>query len=224
MARTYGHYCAIARTLELIGERWTLLVVRELLTGPKRFKDLRDGLPGVGTALLTERLRALEEAGLVRRSTLPPPAGVGVYELTDAGTELRPLVMEVARWGLRWALDDPADDVFRPSWAVLAMQAIFDPDAARGLRVACEFRVGDEIFHAAIEDGRIETAQGAASAPDLVVETDASTFRAVAAQELSLTDSVREGRANLRGNLAELRRVERSLRPPERIARAATAS
>jgi DNA-binding HxlR family transcriptional regulator len=219
MARPYGHYCAIARTLELIGERWTLLVVRELLSGPKRFKDLREGLPGIGTALLTERLRALEDAGLIRRSTLPPPAGVSVYELTDAGLELRPLVMEMARWGLKWVLGDPGDDVFRSSWAVLAMQAVFDPEAARGVRTTCEFRIGDEVFHAVINDGRIQTAQGGASEPDLVIETDAATFKAVAAQELSLADSVREGRAELRGKLPELRRVERSLRPPGRVTR-----
>lgn len=221
MARTYGHYCAIAHTLEMIGERWTLLVVRELLTGPKRFKDLRDGLPGVGTALLTDRLRALEEAGLIRRSTLPPPAGVAVYELTDAGAELRPVVMAVARWGLRWALDEPTpDEVFRPSWAVLAMQAVFDPRAARGLRETCEFRVGDEVFHATLDDGAIEAGQGPAADPDLVVEIDPATFRAVAAGETSLAASVRDGGARLQGSIATLRRVERTLRRPNARGRA----
>src|SRR5215211_4757632 len=98
--RSYGQYCAMARALDVLGDRWTLLIVRELLTGPKRFKDLLEGLPGIGTNLLAGRLKDLAGAGVLRRTTLPPPAGSSVYELTERGRELEPVLMGLARWGL----------------------------------------------------------------------------------------------------------------------------
>src|ERR687893_871518 len=104
--RTYYQYCAVARALDVVGERWTLLLVRELLTGPKRFKDLSEGLSGIGTTLLTARLKALEGNGILRRTTLPPPAGSKVYELTELGRSLEPVVIALSRWGLK-LLDAP---------------------------------------------------------------------------------------------------------------------
>src|SRR5262245_54144550 len=152
--RSYNQFCATARTLDVIGERWTLLVIRELITGPKRYKDLLESLPGIGTSLLAARLKHLESADLIRHVELPPPAGSKVYELTAAGRDLEPVVMAIARWGLKWALDEPTlDEVFRPSWAVLAMQAAYDEDAASGVEEAYEFRVGEEVFHARLHNG-----------------------------------------------------------------------
>src|SRR5450631_362437 len=110
MRRTYGQFCPVARALDLLGERWTLLIVRELLTGPQRYSDLRDGLPGMWSNLLAQRLRDLDAAGLVQRRELPPPAARLVYELTERGRALAPVVYELARWGLE-LLDDPGDDV-----------------------------------------------------------------------------------------------------------------
>src|SRR5712691_3728539 len=97
--RSYNQYCALARALDVVGERWTLLLVRELLLGPRRYKDLLDGLPGIGTNLLADRLKHLEDAGMIRRVVLPPPAGSAVYELTELGRRLEPAVFELGRWG-----------------------------------------------------------------------------------------------------------------------------
>src|SRR6266542_1496523 len=119
--RSYDQYCALARALDVIGERWTLLVVRELLLGPKRYKDLLDGLPGIGTNLLAQRLRELEENGLVRRRRLPAPAGVAVYELTEAGRALEDSVLALGRWGAAFLGVPRTTDRYRPGWYVLSM-------------------------------------------------------------------------------------------------------
>ena len=116
--RRYNQYCAVARALDIVGERWTLLIVRELLSGPKRFKDLLVGLPGIGTNLLTARLKDLEGYGVVRRTILPPPAGSKVYELTELGRSLEPVIAALGQWGLEF-LDNPPnqEDDLRPAWA-----------------------------------------------------------------------------------------------------------
>jgi DNA-binding HxlR family transcriptional regulator len=205
--RSYGQYCATAKTLDLVGERWTLLVIRELLTGPRRFKDLAASLPGIGTGLLGARLRHLEEAGLARRTTLPPPASVRAYELTEAGRELEPAVLALARWGLKWALGTPAPgETFHPGWAVLALQAMFNAGASSGIRESYEFRVDDEIFHARVHDGRMESVHGAAWEPTLTVTSDGSTFRALAAGALALEEAARSGRIAIAGDRSALRR------------------
>src|SRR3954451_13767324 len=123
--RSYNQYCAMARALDALGERWTLLVIRELLSGPKRFKDLLEGLPGIGTNLLAARLKNLESEGLLCRVTLPPPAGSTVYELTERGREIEPVLIGLARWGLGLLGAPRPSDVFRPVWAVQAMKATF---------------------------------------------------------------------------------------------------
>ena len=131
--RSYNQYCAVARALDIVGERWTLLVVRELLTGPKRFKDLLEGLPGIGTNLLAARLKDLEGYGVVHRTTLPPPAGSKVYELTELGSSLELVVAALGRWGLEFlGAPDQEDDV-RPVWAVVAVRSAVKQEAARGL-------------------------------------------------------------------------------------------
>jgi DNA-binding HxlR family transcriptional regulator len=216
--RSYHQYCATARTLDLIGERWTLLAIRELLTGPRRFKDLARSLPGIGTGLLGARLRHLERAGLVRRTTLPPPASVAAYELTEAGRELEPAVMALARWGLKWALGSrEPGDAFDPGWAVLALQATFRPEEAAGIHAAYEFRVEDEVFHARVDDGRVESLHGPAWQPTFTVTSDQETFSELAAGELLLEEAARSGRITVEGDRRALRRFERIFRLPERV-------
>ena len=128
--RSYGQYCTVARALDVVGERWTLLLVRELSTGPKRFKDLLEGLPGIATNLLAARLKTLEGEGIVRRATLPPPAGSNVYELTELGGSLEPVIVALSRWGAR-LLDAPREEEdLRAGWAAVAMRS------AIGRRVA----------------------------------------------------------------------------------------
>lgn len=204
--RSYEQYCAVARALDVVGERWTLLVVRELLTGPKRFKDLLGGLPGIGTNLLTARLKDLEGHGLVRRATLPPPAGSRVYELTGPGRALEPVVVGLCRWGSRFFLDAPrAGEDLKPAWAVVAMRAALEP--ASGARETYEFRVDEEAFHVRVEDGETEAWQGPAPTnPDLVIRGGTQAFLDLAAGRLGPTEAMESGVIQFEGDRDALAR------------------
>src|SRR5919202_4365947 len=179
--RSYKQYCAVARALDIVGERWTLLIVRELLTGPKRFKDLLEGLSGIGTNLLAARLKDLEGYGVVRRATLPPPAASKVYELTELGRSLEPVIAALGRWGLKF-LDAPGEGHdLRPAWAMVAIKFTLKPEAARNLQETYEFRIDEEAFHLRVADGKVEALQGPAVEPHLVVRGDTQAFLALAA-------------------------------------------
>ena len=177
----------------MVGERWTLLLVRELLTGPKRFKDLLWGLPGIGTNLLADRLKALEEHGVVRRATLPPPAGSGVYELTEIGRSLEPAVVALSRWGSRLVEERRDGDECRPAWVVMAIRSLFEP-GADGLRETYELRIDGETFHLRVGDGGVEARQGRADAPDAVVSGDTGTFLDLTAGRLAAGEALGSGR------------------------------
>ncbi|WP_214322505.1 winged helix-turn-helix transcriptional regulator [Nonomuraea sediminis] len=199
--RSYNQFCATARTLDIIGERWTLLLVRELLTGPKRFGDLQKSLRGLGTGLLSARLKHLEREGLARRVTLPPPARTPAYELTEAGRELEPAVMALARWGTKWAMGERhEEESFHPGWAVLGMRSCFVPEAAAGLRAVYEFRVDDELFHVDVDDGRIDTVHGPAQRPDVVVEAGQDVLVGIAARRTTLAEALADGTARATGD------------------------
>src|SRR3984893_14259104 len=176
--RTYGDPCGIARALDLVGERWALLVVRELVLGPKRFTDLRAGLPNLSPDVLAQRLRELEQAGIVRRRKLPPPAGSRVYELTEWGRELEPVVIALGRWGSR-APFPPGDAQLGVDAMMLALQTVFHPSAANGLSARYELRLGEHTFHARVSDGRLELARESAEDPDAIIDTDTGTLAAV---------------------------------------------
>jgi DNA-binding HxlR family transcriptional regulator len=223
--RTYNQYCATARTLDVVGERWTLLIVRELLTGPKRFRDLLDSLHGIGTGLLAARLKFLDGEGIIQRTILPPPAGTPAYDLTEAGRDLEPAVMALSRWGMTWALGERREgEEFRPGWAVLGMQAIFDREAAGDLEATYEFRIDDDVFHARVDHGRIESVHGPAQRPDAVIEAQADAFLDVAAGRLSLADARRDGSVSFSGDRDALRRLRGLFRWPERGERTTTAA
>src|SRR5581483_10847231 len=129
--RSYNQYCGVARALDVVGERWTLLIVRDLLLGPRRYKDLLEGLPGIGTNLLADRLRELEKRGIVKRSVLPPPAGSAVYELTELGTDLGPAVLALGAWGARLLPPAPREAEMVPTAALfVAMRVLFKPQNA----------------------------------------------------------------------------------------------
>src|SRR5579884_1004307 len=166
--RSYHQFCGVARGLDVIGERWTLLIVRDLLVGPKRYKDLLAGLPGIGTNLLAARLRELEAEGIVRRTVLPPPAGSTVYELTETGQALEPVIMAIGRWGAR-LMTEPRDDEFlSPTAYVLSMRIAYRPEAAAGVRETYELRLGEQVFEVRVEDSRVATREGRPPAPDAV--------------------------------------------------------
>jgi DNA-binding HxlR family transcriptional regulator len=174
--RTYGDRCGIARALDLVGERWALLVVRELLLGPKRFSDLRAGLPRIGPDVLAQRLRDLEAAGVVERSTLPPPAASQVYGLTDWGHELEPVVLGLGRWGSRAPL--PSEDApLGADAAMLALKTMFAP--SDGLRARYEVRLGDNVYDVRVDGERLDIARGTAERPDATIATDPGTLATV---------------------------------------------
>jgi DNA-binding HxlR family transcriptional regulator/putative sterol carrier protein len=213
--RTYGDGCAIARALDVIGERWALLVVRELLLGPKRYTDLRRGLRNASPNVLSERLRELERAGVVRRSKLPPPAGSRVYELTDWGLELEATVMSLGRWGARSPTPPGDAPIVSPDSVILALRARFDPSAAHGLRAVYELRLGEDRFRAEVADDAIELARGSADRADATIDTDPDTLDAVLWGGRSLTDAQRSGSLTIEGDKAAAERFVRLFPMPE---------
>jgi DNA-binding HxlR family transcriptional regulator len=197
--RTYGDGCGIAHALDLVGQRWALLTVRELLLGPKRFTDLRTGLPNVSTNVLSQRLRELEQAGIVRRRWLAPPSGSWIYELTDWGRELKPIVLSLGTWAVR-SPSFPSDVPVGTDSVILALGTFFDAGAADGLRARYELRLDDSTFHVDIADGAIELERGPARDPDAIVETDATTFSAVVWGGRDLADALSAGEIRLEGD------------------------
>ncbi len=207
--RTYHQYCALAQALDRIGERWTLLIIRQLLIGPRRFRDLLADLPGIGPNLLSARLRTLTRQGLIRRARLPPPDGSAVYELTEVGRGLEAAVVALAQWGRIFLGKARRGQTFRPDWALLAMKANFRPDAARGVRETYEYRIEGQTFNVRIDEGRLVTQLGTSDSADMILSSDAPTFLAVGTGQLDPQEAVRSGRMKVEGKAGAL---ERSLR------------
>ena len=197
--RTYGDGCGIAHALDVVGERWALLVVRELLLGPKRFTDLRDGLPKSSPNVLSQRLRQLEQAGIVRRRRLPPPAATWVYELTDWGRELKPIAIALGTWALR-SPSFPHDAPVGTDSVILALGTFFDAEAAGDLTAGYELRLGENTFGVRIADREIDVDRGAPEDPDAVIETDAATLSALIWERRDLADALRAGDVTLEGD------------------------
>jgi DNA-binding HxlR family transcriptional regulator len=203
--RTYGDSCGIARALDLVGERWALLVVRELLLGPKRFTDLRDGLPNLGPDILSQRLRELEAVGIVRRATLPPPAASRVYELTERGLELEPVVLALGRWG-SLAPFPPGEQRIGVDSVVLALRTLFDPSKARRLDATFELRFGEQRFRARVAGGALELTRGDAPDSDAAIAADPGTFSAVVWQGMPLGEAERSAGVEVEGSRRALSR------------------
>ncbi|MEJ7816446.1 MAG: winged helix-turn-helix transcriptional regulator, partial [Rubrobacter sp.] len=197
--RSYDDGCAAAHALDLVGERWALLVVRELLLGPKRFTDLRAGLPGASPNVLAQRLRELEGAGVVRRRKLPPPAASRVYELTEWGEELEPAIISLGRWGAR-SLSKPRDAALGVDSLILSFRTMFDPRAADGLTASYELRLGEDRFCAVVAEGRFEIIRGGADQPDAIIETDAGTLAALVYEGRDLAEALRSGDVRIEGD------------------------
>lgn len=198
--RLYNQYCSLAYALDVVGERWTLLIVRELMLGPRRFADLLANLPGIGRNLLTTRLRDLEQQGLVRRSTLPPPAGSRVYELTPEGSSLGPAMLELSRWGVQRLAQPRPADTFRPAWAMFPLSYTADLDAASGIHETYQFHIDEEIFHLTVDHGEVHPHSGAASNPDAVFEMDGQTIFDLMSGSLAATDALAQGKVRFEGS------------------------
>jgi DNA-binding HxlR family transcriptional regulator len=203
--RTYGEGCGISHALDLVGERWALLVVRELLLGPKRFTDLRDGLPNASPNVLSQRLRDLEEGGIVQRRKLAPPAASWIYELTEWGYELKPVLIALGTWAIR-SPSFPDDAPVGTDSVMLAFGTFFDAEAAGDLRARYELRLGESTFTVAVADGAIALDRGPATRPDAIVETDASTLSALVFNDRDLADAVRAGEVTIDGDQRAVKR------------------
>lgn len=198
-SRTYGQYCGLAHAMELVGERWALLVIRDLMTGPKRFTDLRNGLPRIPTNILSARLKELEASGVIHRRLLPRPQGSVVYELTPYGRELDDVVLRLGRWGVRSLGQPRPDDIVTTDSLIIALRSTFVPEAAEGLHVTYELRLGDVVIHALVDDGKLEVEQGPIPRPDLVIDSGPE-LRALLAGELSPRDALAGGAVRLTGD------------------------
>lgn len=203
--RTYDDGCAAAHALDLVGERWALLTVRELMLGPKRFTDLRAGLPGVSPNVLAQRLRELEGTGVVRRRKLPPPAASKVYELTEWGKELEPVLVQLGRWGAR-SPSKPYDAALGVDSLILSFRTMFDPHRAANLRATYELRFGEDVFRAVVEEGRLEVVRGSAEHPDAIIETDSNALAGSVYGPVALEEAVRSGVIGIEGDESAVER------------------
>jgi DNA-binding HxlR family transcriptional regulator len=197
--RTYGDACGIARALDLIGDRWALLVVRELVLGPKRYTDLVSGLGRVAPDVLAQRLRDLEAGGLARRTRAPGPGRARVYELTDRGHELEPVLRELGRFGSSLAM--PAGElVFSPDAAAIALRTTFDPQRAGGLRTTCRLTLDGEPFVVRIDSGQLDLGRGGGGTPETSLTTTPGTLAEILWHGRTLGDAVRAGDAEFAGD------------------------
>nr|WP_269205098.1 winged helix-turn-helix transcriptional regulator [Motilibacter aurantiacus] len=200
----------------MVGERWALLVVRELVLGPKRFTDLRTGLPLASPNVLSQRLRDLEQAGIVRRRRLPPPAASAVYELTEWGQGLEPVLQALGRWGVRSPSLPEVQDIGQDSF-VLALRTMYDPVAAAGLTATYELRLGDHSFGVRITEGGFEVAPGMAQAPGAVLTGTPSALAAVLLGSRPLDEAVAAGDVSVEGDAALAERLASAFARPERL-------
>jgi DNA-binding HxlR family transcriptional regulator/putative sterol carrier protein len=214
--RKYDDGCAVSHALDLIGERWALLVVRELLLGPKRFTDLLAGVRGASPDVLTQRLRGLTETGVVRRRRLGPPAAAWVYELTDWGAELGPTVVGLARWanrspGMRYDAPLGTDS------AVLSLEALFDPDAAAGLDATIALRLGEEWFRIHIADGQLKITRGEIDHSDVTIDTDPANLLSLLRTNRRLDEALTSGDLRVAGDRALVEQFRRLFPTPQPI-------
>jgi DNA-binding HxlR family transcriptional regulator len=204
--RRYDDGCAMAHALDLVGERWALLIVRELMFGPKRFTDLRAGVPGAGANVLSYRLRELEEAGVVRRRKLPPPAATWVYELTGWGQQLEPVITALGRWGGRSPSLRP-DAPMSVDALMLALKTLFAP--TRAVNTDLVVRMGEDAFRLRLSADGIAIERGEHDHPDAAIVTDPATLNDVIWGDLSLADAEAARGLTITG---DRRRVERFLK------------
>jgi DNA-binding HxlR family transcriptional regulator len=210
--RSYGDSCGIARALDLVGERWALLVVRELVLGPKRFTDLRAGLPGCSPDVLAQRLRDLEQVGVVRRKTLPPPLSARVYELTEWGRELEPVLLSLGRWGSRSPLP-PEPPALGIDALVVALKTMFDAERAGLAEVSYQLRLGGQDFVVRVSAGKLGLWRGEAESPAATLQTDPGTLAALLWHGHSQNGALAAGSLRIEGSKREARRFLRMFPP-----------
>lgn len=219
--RGYGQFCGLARALELVGERWSLLIVRDLLVGPRRFTDLRQGLPRIPTNVLSDRLKELEQSSIVQRRVLPRPAASVVYELTPYGSQLEDVVMRLGLWGAQSLGEPRADEILTADSMVMALRSTFVREAAQGLQATFELHLGPIVLHARVERGTLSVVEGPGREADLVLLAGPGV-KDLMAGDLSPRQAIAEGKVRvLRGDPKLLERFVEVFRIPPRPASAA---
>lgn len=198
--RSYRQYCGLAKALDLVGERWTLLIVRDLALEPRRYGELLDGLPGIGTSLLSERLQHLEELGVVERTAAPRPLGGLRYRLTPHGKELARAIAPLTAWGASHL--DPRDQhEFKPDWLGFTMRSAFRPQSAAGVHDCYQIRLPDDVsVWITVDDGRLDVTSQRPCDPDFVVETDLATLAQLGSGLLGPEEASASGRAKFEGD------------------------
>lgn len=213
--RWYRDGCAGAHALNLVGERWALLVVRELLLGPKRFTDLRRDLPGIGPNVLSQRLEELSESGVIVKRRLPPPFAVQVYELTEWGHELETVICELGRWGARSpAL--PRDAELGVNSMVLSLRTMFSAEAAAGFSARLELRFGEDVFQAVVGDGEFSIERGTADEPDVIVSTTPAALARLVYDGDDVRAAIEAGEVEIIGSARVFKRFVRLFPLPQR--------
>lgn len=205
--RSYNQFCGLAYALDIVGERWTLLIVRELIVGPRRFKDLMDGLPGISSNLLSERLKNLDQQGMISRRVLPPPAGSTVYELTAMGQALEPMLLELGKWGSQFAPASAGDTtVLHLGSYALTLKTFFRPEQAQGMHTTFELHVGNEVLQARIENGEMHVQQGESRKADAIFHSDMESFLGLLRGQLQPDEAIAEGVIQVKGDPDALHR------------------
>jgi DNA-binding HxlR family transcriptional regulator/putative sterol carrier protein len=196
----------MAAAMDVVGERWTLLIVRELLLGPRRYNELLDDPPGIGTNLLADRLKTLNELGVIRQRPARAEGKAKVYELTPLGEQLRGPVLMLARWGMTFLGEPAPGAVTRPRWGFLAVQALVDNSKVGDAEEEYEFRVDGEVFHLKARDGQAVAMTGPAQRPAIVATTDTAMFIQIGSKQLTPFEAVASGRLTLTGDPAAVMR------------------
>jgi DNA-binding HxlR family transcriptional regulator len=205
--RTYNQYCGLAYALDIVGERWTLLIIRELIPGPRRFKDLVDGLPDISTNLLSDRLKNLERQGLLRRYKLPPPAASTVYELTAVGQMLEKTLLELGKWGSQFVPSSAEGaTLLRLGSYALTLKTFFRPELAQGINETYELQVDHEVLQVQINEGKIEVQQGESRRADVIFQTDLTTYLGLLQRHLQPEEAIAAGLIRIEGDPAALSR------------------
>ena len=204
--RSYNQNCALAHALDIIGERWSLVLVRELLIGPRRFKDLMEGLTGIGTNLLASRLKELELANIVERTILPPPAGSAVYKLTSLGQSLESAVQELVKWGRQLKEKSQPENLSKPEWDIVALRSLFQPEKAQGKNGVCQFQVEEVFYYVIIENGNAEIELGEIRCPDVIVTTDRKTL-AKLGKGLDVDEAVKNDQLKIVGSMIKFKEI-----------------
>ena len=214
MSRGYRQFCGLAQALDLIGGRWALLIVRDLLTGPKRFSELQDGLPGVPSNVLTARLRELEESGIVVRRAHARPGGGVVYDLTDFGRELEQPILRLGFWGARAMGPMHDGDHFSTDSLALALRGMFRPEHADGTARLYEFKVAGTSLRARVDAGKVVVPSDSTDEPALVIEADPDVLAGLLSGEMTLDAARKSGNFQLHGTKAEAARLLEMFRFP----------